>query len=86
MWATEPSRSHKHRHFIHRSLVACGSPRRHTRFSLLLTSVALASPWTPPPSGGLGRESGRSRALWVESNDVLRALLRPWVCRLVIKY
>ena len=41
-------------------------------FSLLLTSVALASLWTLPPRGGLAARSGRAEPLR-ESNDVLRA-------------
>ena len=45
MWATEPSRPHKHRRFIHRSPVGVQPQQTHAPFP------SRSRPWTWPPCG-----------------------------------
>lgn len=49
MWMTEPSHSHKHRHFIYKEPSQCAVPGDTRSFSISLTSVDVASLWTLRP-------------------------------------
>lgn len=49
MWMTEPSHSHKHRHFIYKEPSRRAVPRDTRSFSISLTSVDVASQWTLCP-------------------------------------
>lgn len=84
MWMTEPSRSHKHRHFIYKE------PSRHAvPGDTLLLHLAhfhgCGLPVDAPPRGGLAVRGGRAGHLR-ESNNILRAPTALDAAALVIKY
>lgn len=85
MWMTEPSRSHKHRHFIYKEPSRRAVPGDTRSFSHLTHFRRRGLPVDAPPRGGLAVRGGRAGPLR-ESNGVLRAPTALGAAAFVIKY